>query len=132
MNFVDYLFELCQDPPKECILSRDGILTYRDLMSKVDDLAAYLNTTLGGGNECLLLSENTPFFVIAYLAIIKSGNMALLAETRISDEQLGVIFRECHIQASFVQKKYRSKITNYGNVFTEDLLLVLPQTERYM
>ena len=70
-----------------------------------------LATTLGRGNECLLLSENTPFFIIAYLAIIKSGNTALLVETRIADEQLATIFRECHIRASFVQKKYRSKIT---------------------
>ena len=39
MNFVDYLFEQTQDPQKECILSRDGALTYRDLISRVDDLA---------------------------------------------------------------------------------------------
>jgi long-chain acyl-CoA synthetase len=131
MNFVDYLFEQRQDPKKECILSRDGILTYRDLLSRVDDLAAYLTTTFGRGNECLLLSENTPFFIITYLAIIKSGNTALLVETRIADDQLATIFHECHIRASFVQKKYRSKITDKGNVFTEDVLLDLPHADRY-
>ena len=131
MNFVDYLFEQRQDPNKECILSRDGNLTYRDLLTRVDDLAAYLTVSFGRGNECLLLSENTPFFVIAYLAIIKSGNTALLVETRIADEQLATIFRECHIRVSFVQKKYRSKITDNGSVFTEDILLELPHADRY-
>lgn len=132
MNFVDFLFEKRQDPNKECILSREGILTNRDLISRVDNLAAYLTTTLGKGNECLLLSENTPFFVIAYLAIIKSGNTALLVETRIVDEQLATIFRECHIRISFVQKKYRSKITDNGTVCTEDILLDIPHIDQHV
>jgi len=126
MNFVEYLFENIQKSSKECILYRENIITYRDLISQVDDLAGYLTTTIGWGNECLLLSENTPFFVIVYLAIIKSGNTALLAETRMSDETLATIFRECNIKASFVQNKYRSKITNNSKIFTEELLVALP------
>ncbi|HQD27003.1 MAG TPA: class I adenylate-forming enzyme family protein [Methanoculleus thermophilus] len=129
MNFVDYLFEYAHDPSKECILYRGGSLTYGDILSQVDDLAGYLTATIGRGNECLLLSENTPFFVITYLAIMKSGNTVLLVETRISDESIANIFRECHIRASFVQKKYRSKITNSDNVFTEDILEGLLHTE---
>jgi len=129
MNFVDYLFEYVHDPSKECILYRGGSLTYGDILSQVDDLAGYLTATIGRGNECLLLSENTPFFVITYLAIMKSGNTVLLVETRISDESIANIFRECHIRASFVQKKYRSKITNSDNVFTEDILEGLLHTE---
>lgn len=123
MNFVEYLFENHQDPFKECILYREGSLTYRDILSMVDSLGGYLTTTIGWGNECLLLSENTPFFVIAYLAIIKSGNTALLVETRISDESLAGIFHECNVQATFVQKKYRSKIAKTENIFTEDILM---------
>lgn len=129
MNFVEYLFEHAHDPSKECILYRGGSLTYGDVLSHVDKLAGYLTTTIGCGNKCLLLSENTPFFVIAYLAIIKSGNTVLLVETRISDKSLENIFHECHIQASFVQKKYRSKIINDDNVFTEDILEGLSHTE---
>ena len=129
MNFVEYLFEHAHDPSKECILYRGGSLTYGDILSQVDDLAGYLTATIGRGNECLLLSENTPFFVITYLAIMKSGNTVLLVETRISDESIANIFRECHIRASFVQKKYRSKITNSDNVFTEDILEGLLHTE---
>ncbi|MEI7856145.1 MAG: AMP-binding protein [Methanomicrobiales archaeon] len=125
MNFADYLFEKVRDPDKECIISHDGILTYRDLLIRIDSLSAYLATTIGTGNECLLLSENTPFFIITYLAIIKSGNIALLVETRISDSQLAAIYRQCTIRASFVQKKFRAKIHGEDNIFTEDVLSVL-------
>jgi len=132
MNFVDYLFKHQQDPEKECILFRDGCLTYRDLTSKVDDLAAYLTIMVGSDKECLLISENTPFFIITYLAIIKSGNIALLAETRISDEQLGTIIRDCNIRTMFVQKKFRSKVKNNVSIFDEDLLPALPYIDGYV
>lgn len=128
MNFTEYLFENIYDPAHECIISRESTLTYQDLMSYVDRFALYLATTIGSGKECLLLAENNIFFIITYLATIKSGNTVLLVETRIADDHLEAIFRKCHIRASFVQKKYRSKIKDNENVFTEDLLSVLPQT----
>ncbi|MEI6293416.1 MAG: AMP-binding protein [Methanomicrobiales archaeon] len=129
MNFVDYLFEHILDLSNLCILNREITLNYGDLISRVNDLAEYLTAIIGRGKECLLLSDNTPFFIIAYLAIIKSGNVALLVETQISDEQLKSIYHDCDITASFVQKKYRSKIIENNNVFTDDLLLTLPQTK---
>lgn len=122
MNFVDYLFEHAHDPEKECILSRDGILTYGELVARIDDLAAYLNDTVGTGKECLLLAENSFFFIVAYLAIIKSGNTALLVETRIDETQLAAIYRQCSIRASFIQNKYRKKTGNVVRVYSEDLL----------
>jgi len=131
MNFVDYLFEHIPDPKKECVLSHGGALTYRDLTSQVESLAGHLATTLGTGKECLLLSENTPFFIIAYLAIIKSGNTALLVETQIADKQLVSLFHECNIGAVFVQKKYRAKIPDNVTAFTEDILPVPFPEKKY-
>lgn len=130
MNFVDYLFEKTEDPKKGCILHRGGTITYGDLIVQVNNLASYLSTVLGTGKECLLISENTPFFIVAYLAIIKSGNTALLAETQISDKQLAIIYRNCQIKAVFVQKKYKSKIPG-NNIITEDFLHELPYIENY-
>jgi long-chain acyl-CoA synthetase len=122
MNFADYLFENIRDTAKECIISRDGILTYRDLASRIDSLAAYLVNTIGTGNECLLLSENNLFFIVAYLAIIKSGNTALLVEIRITDSQLAAIYNQCTIRISFIQKKFQSKVAGKDSILTEDVL----------
>jgi len=126
MNFVDYLFENIRDPVKECIISREGVLTYGDLVSRTNTLAAHLVTTIGSGNECLLLSENNPFFIIAYLAIIRSGNTALLFETGISESQLAAIYRQCRIRVSFVQNKFLPKVAGKDNLITEDVLAGLP------
>ena len=56
MNFVDYLFELNTNSSKECILYKDGSITYKEIKSQIDNFAAYLSHTIGWGNECLLLS----------------------------------------------------------------------------
>jgi len=131
MNFVDFLFEKTDHLSQECVISREGILTYQDVLSCVDGLAAYLGETIGSGIEILLLSENNPFFIISYLAIIKSGNVALLVETQISDEQLATIVQDCRIGAFFIQEKFRSKLKEHTNVFTEDFLSTLPGSKKF-
>jgi acyl-CoA synthetase (AMP-forming)/AMP-acid ligase II len=125
MNFVDYLFENITDTGKDCILSREGVLTYRDLISRINGLASYLVSKIGSGNECLLLSENNFFFIVVYLAIIKSGNTALLVETRISESHLAAICRQTHIRISFIQKKFL-KPAMEGTVITEETLSSIP------
>lgn len=122
MNFTDFLFENIRDTGKDCVLSRDGNLTYGELLARINSLAARLTSTIGSGNECLLLSENNPFFIITYLAIIHSGNTALLVETQISDEHLAAIRRQCRIRAAFVQEKFRMKIGEIEHLWTEGML----------
>jgi acyl-CoA synthetase (AMP-forming)/AMP-acid ligase II len=129
MNFGEYLFENIRNTGKECLLSREGSLTYQDLLSRINGLSAYIISNIGTGNECLILSENNPFFVIAYLAVIRSGNTALLVETQISDIQLATIYQECRIKLSFVQKKFGTKTKGWENVHTEEILAELPPCE---
>ena len=131
MNFGEYLFEKVRDTGRECIVFRDGSLTYQDLLSRVNSLSAHLVSTIGTGNECLILSENSPFFVIAYLAIIRSGNTALLVETQISDTQLVAVYRQCRIRTSFVQKKFIAKTAGREHVIPEDILSELSPTDTF-
>nr|WP_275039225.1 AMP-binding protein [Methanospirillum hungatei] len=67
--------------------------------------------------------------MIAYLAILKSGNRALLMETSISDKSLTSIINGCRISAFFVQKKFLSKFSNNEKILTEDLLVTLPTSK---
>jgi long-chain acyl-CoA synthetase len=129
MNFGEYLFENIRNPGNVCLISHEGQLTYKDLLSRIDSLSAYLSLNIGTGKECLILSENNPFFIITYLAVIRSGNIALLVETQIADLQLETIYRECRIKLSFVQKKFSLKVTGKENVITEEKLAELPPCE---
>ncbi|MEO6292416.1 MAG: long-chain-fatty-acid--CoA ligase [Burkholderiaceae bacterium] len=62
-------------PDKPAVLYCGAVLTYADLKSRVDAMAAYLQQALGvlRGDRVLLMSQNCPQFVIAYYAVLRAG-----------------------------------------------------------
>jgi len=127
MNFAEYLLENTRENETDFVLGNRHLLTYQDLHEKVDALASYLNERFGCGNEILLNSDNSPFFIIAYLGIIRSGNTAVIIETRISDAHLEDILHRCSISAFFVQNRYRPRFQAPDEVMTESFLESLPR-----
>ncbi len=105
-NFVDYLFENSSLSSRPVLLGSDGVITYNSLYNTVNEIASALFRDYGSGNMILLISENNCFFVASYLAIIKSGNTAVLAETRIGKNDLAEIIRSCPLVAYFIQEKF--------------------------
>ncbi|WP_225420105.1 LuxE/PaaK family acyltransferase [Methanohalophilus profundi] len=126
MNYVDFLFENSKDLDKVAIEYEDKCIDYSNLYSQVNSLASYLNDKYGAGNQIMLLSENNLFFIISYLSILKSGNVAVLAETRISDRDLETVLSSCSIKCIFAQSKYTPKFNNCDSIFTESVLEELP------
>ena len=84
MNAADYLLEKSRELNKEFVAGTNESISYRELWKKVNALSSHITSKFGTRKEILLLSENKLFFIISYLAIIKSGNIAILLETRIS------------------------------------------------
>lgn len=114
-NFVNFLLKNKQETDKEFILGSKEFLSYGELYDKVNSLAAYIYEKYGSGKEFLLLSDNSIFFIISYLSIIKSGNIAVLVESRASKKDLNNIISLCDFEGYFVQNRYNHK-------FNEDLI----------
>lgn len=126
MNFVDYLFENNKTFDKTAIEYADESISYSDLYSQINSLSAFLHNKFGTGKQMLLLSENNLFFIVSYLSIVKSGNIAVLVETRISDSDLNEVINDCSIECFFAQDKFSSKF-NVENIFvTESFIDDLP------
>ena len=106
MNFVSYLLEKNRDPEKLFILGDHGSLTYAEFEGKLANLSSYLRNRFGSRKKILLMADNTPFFIISYLAIIYSGNTAVLVETRISKNDLKSIRDASALSGALVQDKY--------------------------
>jgi len=122
MNFVDYLFENSRFS-SDLLLVGNEELCYDDTYTKINNVANYLFKKYGTGKEILLLSENNPFFIISYLAIIKSGNIAVLVETQIGEKALHDVLSTCSLYVFFIQEKYRAKFPNINeNIYSESLL----------
>jgi long-chain acyl-CoA synthetase len=127
MNFADYLFEQNSQSREIFITGKHGAMRHDELHRKVNVLANHILSQSGKNNEILLVSENNLFFVISYLAIIKSGNCALVIEPRISDHDLGDILQRCDISCVFAQEKYATRFPEFGNILDETAL-DLPET----
>ena len=112
VNFVSYLLEKNHDPGKVFVSGDHGTLTYAEFEQKLGNLASILSRRYGSGKKILLMADNTPFFIISYLSIIRSGNTAILVETRISRSDLASIHEISSLSAALVQEKYRSYFEN--------------------
>jgi acyl-CoA synthetase (AMP-forming)/AMP-acid ligase II len=106
MNFVSYLLEKNRDPEKLFILGDHGTLTYAEFEKKLENVSSVLFNRYGSRKKILLMADNTPFFIISYLSIIYSGNIAVLVETRISKTDLTQINETSSLSGALVQAKY--------------------------
>lgn len=133
MNAADYLLEKSHGLDKDFIVGAKETISFRDLCQKVNILSAYIYKKIGKDKEIMLLSQNNLFFIISYLSITKSGNIAMLLETRISEKDLKSVLDKCSLSGIFVQSKLISKFDKFRHnldlnemIFTESILDDLP------
>ena len=123
MNFVSYLLEKNRDPEKLFILGDHGTLTYAEFEKKLENVSSVLFNRYGSRKKILLMADNTPFFIISYLSIIYSGNIAVLVETRISKTDLTQINETSSLSGALVQAKYCSYFEDSPfNIINETIL----------
>src|SRR4030042_3842714 len=90
MNAYDYFFELTRDLEKKFLVGKEEI-SFKDLYHTSTSLAIYLKNSIGENKNILLISLNNRFFLIVYLAIIKSGNICIPLDTLIEENSFNYI-----------------------------------------
>jgi len=90
MNAFDYFFEKTSGLEKLFLVGKENV-TFKQLFDSSCSLAAYLEKEYGRNRNVILLSANNEFFLIAYFAIIKSGNVCIPLDPNIEKENLNYI-----------------------------------------
>jgi long-chain acyl-CoA synthetase len=90
MNAFDYFFENTFQLDKNFLVGKENV-TYNDLYKSSVALAAYINDEIGKEKNILLISQNNSFFLVTYLAILKSGNICIPLDPSIEKENLNYI-----------------------------------------
>ncbi len=65
-------------------------------------LARYLRETYGQNNNIILVSPNSIFFLVAYMAIMKSGNVCVPLNPSIEDHNLSFVVELCNSNIAFI------------------------------
>jgi long-chain acyl-CoA synthetase len=90
MNAFDYFFEKTSELDKPFLVGKEN-LSFKDLYNSSMRLSSYLRKEYGQNKNILLLSVNNQFFLIAYFAIIKSGNVCIPLDPNIEKENFEYI-----------------------------------------
>jgi long-chain acyl-CoA synthetase len=108
MNAFDYLLGESGVLKKSFLLGNKEQMTYDVLHDHAARLAAYLSDTFGQNNNILLVSPNSSFFIVAYLAIMKSGNVCVPLNHSIEDNNLSFVVDLCDARIGFIAPSLKS------------------------
>jgi acyl-CoA synthetase (AMP-forming)/AMP-acid ligase II len=110
MNAFDYFFEETSNLEKFFLVGKDN-LSFKELYSSSLHLASWLRKEFGSNKNILLLSVNNRFFLTAYFAIIKSGNVCIPLDPNIEKENLEYISGLTNPVMIFMTRDIERKIT---------------------
>ena len=102
MNVYDYLLEESGFLYKNFLLGNKEEMTYSELYRDSMRMARYLRENHGEENNILLVAPNSTFFLVAYLAIMKSGNVCVPLNPSIEENNLQFIVDLCKSKIAFV------------------------------
>jgi acyl-CoA synthetase (AMP-forming)/AMP-acid ligase II len=122
-NFFDYLFENTKDLEKPFILNPKEVISFKDLYNKCLILSEYLIERIGTGQNILILSPNSQFFIIIYLATIKSGNVIVPLNYEIEQRNLDYILNLCESKLVFTTSQYKQKLDFKGTSILDESAL---------
>jgi long-chain acyl-CoA synthetase len=123
MNVVDYLFFNSKDLKKDFVLGPIEQIFFNQLYEKVTKLAQYLNKEVGENKNIVLMSHNSVFFLIAYLGIMKSGNVCVPLNPLIEQENLDYIIKTTTCKYFFVPKRTSEKYSFTNAVLIDEAIL---------
>ena len=109
MNIFDYFFLYSKDLKKDFVLGPIEQISFDQLYERVIKLAKYLNREVGENENIILMSHNSVFFLIAYLGIMKSGNVCVPLNPLIEQENLDYIIKTTACKYFFIPQKTSEK-----------------------
>lgn len=118
MNVFDYFFENSKNFEKNFVLGSKGAISFKKLYNDSLKVALYLNDSIGKNKNVILISQNSIFFVTAYLGILKSGNICVPLDVSIEQENLSFISNLTECNVVFIEN-------NFHNNFKFDKEIVL-------
>ncbi|MBN1789449.1 MAG: acyl--CoA ligase [Bacteroidales bacterium] len=114
MNAFDYFFENTYHLEKNFLIGPKETISYRELYNRSLKLASYLNDKVGHNQNILLLAPNSVFFMVAYLGILKSGNVAVPLSSETEQSNLDFILDKSESQLTITTSQLTTKL-NFRN-----------------
>ncbi|WP_371802845.1 class I adenylate-forming enzyme family protein [Candidatus Lokiarchaeum ossiferum] len=131
MNLTHYILEQAQRlGSKSAIFQGENTLSFSELNSHVLKLISKIdNLSLEPEAKIMIVADNSPFFIISYLAIIGSGRVAVPIHHQFGESNFKYVIESCNIKCFFLQKKYIKKLAKFN--LPLELILTDQEVEGY-
>lgn len=120
MNFCDYLLEDSTSLRHVAVIAPEGQITYPELTDSIAKQAEWIKSSVGKEQKVLLIANNSLFFVISYLAILKSGNVCVPLNPTTSESIIEFIAKQCESQLAFVHSGYATKFNTLAPTLVDE------------
>ncbi|HEY5593335.1 MAG TPA: AMP-binding protein [Paludibacter sp.] len=110
MNIFDFLFENSSSLEKDLILGPSESKSFKSISEESSKLANYLRNKLGQENKILLVAQNSTFFIVSYLGILKSGNICVPLNPDIEKESFEFIQKKTNSRIGFLSEVVKNKL----------------------
>lgn len=132
MNAFDFLFENTSNIEKDLILNTKDSISFRSVVEESTKLAGYLRNKLGQDNKILLVAPNSSFSIVAYLGILKSGNICVPLNPGIEREGFEFIKEKTNSPAGFISENVFNRLKPSLECISEKLLYDIVNREGVM
>jgi acyl-CoA synthetase (AMP-forming)/AMP-acid ligase II len=120
MNIFDFLFEHTSTLEKDLLMGSGGNKSFKSIFEASLKVAGYLETRIGKHQKVLLLAPNGEFFIVAYLGILKSGNICVPLNPGIEPETLEFIRQKTDSKTGFLSETVRKRVQPNLECITEE------------
>ncbi len=116
MNVSDFILSRGNDTAP-ALFHLDTVVTYAELRREVARLTSGLSArSRPEGQRIGVCSENSPFFVSAYLGIIGAGLVAVPLSADLSAESFAKVVRDAGIRELFVSRRFHRRLKPWAEV----------------
>lgn len=122
MNVFDFLFENTSNMEKDLILGTRESKSFKSIYEESSKLANYLRNKLGQDKKILLVAHNSLFFIVAYLGILKSGNICVPLNPGIEKEGFEYIREKTNSPTGFFSEIVIDRLKPCFDCISENIL----------
>jgi len=124
VNLANYLFENSATRTDDFIAGPDTPLSYCELHDRVAHVSYFLSTKIKKGQRIGMFSDNSKFFVITYLSVLKAGCVVVMLDCNAGTEKLTDELSRTTVRTIFAKSVFTKKLANYDiEIFDENDVL---------
>lgn len=132
MNNFDFMFEKSSNLEKNLVLGTKESKSFKSIFEESSKLASYLRNKLGQDKKILIVAHNSSFFIVAYLGILKSGNICVPLNPSIEQDGFDFIKTKTKSPLGFFSEIVRNRLNPPDDCITENILVEIIAREYKM